>query len=59
EEIRNAIEKEANMNGKNFEQLYKEYEEKGMLQLIKVDLLSDKVLDFLLENASIEKEDNI
>jgi len=59
EEIRNAIEKEAIMNGKNFEQLYKEYEEKGMLQLIKVDLLSDKVLDFLLENASIEKEDNI
>ncbi|MGB9755743.1 MAG: trigger factor, partial [Desulfurella sp.] len=51
EEIRNAIEKEANISGKNFEQLYKEYEEKGMLPLIKVDLLSDKVLDFLLENA--------
>ncbi|WP_291494471.1 trigger factor [Desulfurella sp.] len=55
EEIRNAIEKEANISGKNFEQLYKEYEEKGMLPLIKVDLLSDKVLDFLLENAVKEE----
>lgn len=59
QEIKDAIEKEANISGKNFEQLYKEYEEKGMLPLIKVDLLSDKVLDFLLENASIEKEENV
>jgi len=59
EEIRNAIEKEAKINGKNFEQLYKEYEEKNVLQLIKIDLLSDKVLDFLLENANIEKEGNV
>ncbi|AHF98013.1 hypothetical protein DESACE_06020 [Desulfurella acetivorans A63] len=55
EEVRNAIEKEANISGKSFEQLYKEYEEKGMLPLIKVDLLSDKVLDFLLENAVKEE----
>ncbi len=55
EEIRNAIEKEANLSGKNFEQLYKEYEEKGLLPLIKVDLLSDKVLNFLLENAQKEE----
>lgn len=59
QEIKDAIEKEANISGKNFEQLYKEYEEKGMLPLIKVDLLSDKVLDFLLENASIEKEESV
>ncbi len=60
EEIKSAIEKEANINGKKFEDLYKEYEEKGILPLIKVDLLSDKVLDFLLDNAVVEqKEENV
>jgi len=60
EEIRNAIEKEANLMGKKFEDLYKEYEEKGILPLIKVDLLTDKVLDFLHSNAIIEqKEENV
>ncbi len=61
EEINNVISQEANARNTTFEELYKEYQEKGLLPIIQMDILGDKALDFLLKNAKIteaKKENN-
>ena len=53
DEIKKAISDEAVARKTSFENLYKEYEEKNLLPIIEMDILGDKVLDFLYENRSI------
>ncbi len=60
EEINEVVAQHANAQRKSFEDLYKEYQEKNVLPLIQMEILGDKALDFLYENAKIvdEKEEN-
>jgi trigger factor len=53
EEISNVISQEAHAKNKTFEELYKEYQEKNMIPIIQMDILGDKALDLLHENAKI------
>ncbi len=58
EEINKVIAQEANARKTTFEELYKEYQEKGLLPIIQMDILGDKALDFLYKNAKIvEKQE--
>ena len=61
EEINNVISQEANAKKTTFEELYKEYQEKGLIPIIQMDILGDKALDLLYKNAKIiepaEKEE--
>ncbi len=61
EEINNVISQEANAQKTTFEELYKEYQEKGLIPIIQMDILGNKALDLLYKNAKIvepeEKED--
>lgn len=56
EEINEVIQQHANSQRKTFEELYKEYQEKNILPLIQMEILGDKALDFLYENAKIVEE---
>ncbi len=60
EEIKEAIAREANSLRKSFEELYKEYQEKGILPLVEMDILGEKALDSVYKHAKIvkAKEDN-
>ncbi len=53
EEIKEAIAKEANSLRKSFEELYKEYQEKGLLPLVEMDILGEKALDAVYKQAKI------
>ena len=55
EEINEVISQHANANRKTFDEMYKEYQEKGVLPLIQMEILGDKALDFVYENAKIIK----
>ncbi len=56
EEINQVISQHANAQRKPFEELYKEYQEKNILPLIQMEILGDKALDFVYENAKIVEE---
>ncbi len=56
EEINQVISQHANAQRKTFEELYKEYQEKNVLPLIQMEILGDKALDFVYENAKIVEE---
>ncbi len=56
EEINQVISQHANAQRKPFEELYKEYQEKNVLPLIQMEILGDKALDFVYENAKIVEE---
>jgi len=56
EEINQVISQHANAQRKSFEELYREYQEKNVLPLIQMEILGDKALDFVYENAKIIEE---
>ncbi len=56
DEIKKAISDEAVARKTSFENLYKEYEEKNLLPIVEMDILGDKVLDFLYENSITAKQ---
>ncbi len=58
EEINNVISQEANAKNTTFEELYKEYQEKGLLPVIQMDILGDKALNLIYDNAKIVEPDN-
>ncbi len=60
EEINEVVLQHANAQRKSFEDLYKEYQQNNVLPLIQMEILGDKALDFLYENAKIveKKEEN-
>ena len=53
EEINQVIAQDANARRMNFEDLYKEYQEKGLIPIIQMEILGDKALDLLHKNAQI------
>ena len=53
EEINKAIAQDANAKNTTFEELYKEYQEKGLLPVVQMDILGDKALELVYENAKI------
>ncbi|WP_035588877.1 trigger factor [Hippea jasoniae] len=63
EEINDVISRDANAQRKPFDEVYKEYQEKGLLPVIQMEILGDKALDLVYKNAKIieakeEKEQN-
>ncbi|AEA33431.1 trigger factor [Hippea maritima] len=56
EEINQVIAQDANARRMNFEDVYKEYQEKGVLPVIQMEILGDKALDLLHKNAKIIEE---
>ncbi len=56
EEINEVVSQHANAQRKSFEDLYKEYQQNNVLPLIQMEILGNKALDFLYENAKIDKE---
>ncbi len=55
-EIKQAIAEEASRRGTSFEELHKYYEERNLLSVIKMEILGEKVLDFLHKHANISEE---
>lgn len=53
EEINEVIAQHANAQRKTFEELYKEYQANNVIPLIQMEILGDKALDFLYDNAKI------
>ncbi len=56
EEIKNVIAQDANARNTTFEELYKEYQSKNMIPIVKMDILGDKALELLHKNAKIVEE---
>ncbi len=56
EELKKYIEKEAQMKGFSGDELYEKYKKENMLSLVKADVLSEKVADFLYKNTTFKEK---